>query len=90
MFSAVFAAVVLAQAAPAADAPRPADAQVAPADAKGPKVDKDGLVCHTEEVLGSRIPKRICYTPEAAAQRQQEDRRTIEHMQSRNSGKSPG
>jgi hypothetical protein len=87
MISAVFAAaLLLAQAAPAAgaDAPKPVAAA-----AKAPKVNKDGLVCHTEEILGSRIPQRICFTPEEAAQRQQQDRQNIEHMQSFNY-RSPG
>ncbi len=74
------AAVLLAETTPAA-AGNPADA-TPPAAAKAPpKVNKDGLICRTEEVLGSRIPKRVCFTPEEAAQRAQEDRTNVEHMQ---------
>jgi hypothetical protein len=89
MISSVLAAALLmAQAAPdAAGAQVPmaaAPAAPAPVAAKGPKVNKDGLVCHTEEVLGSRIPKRICFTPEQLADRKQQDQETLERLQSQN------
>ena len=79
------AAVLLAETTPAA-ADNPADA-APPAAVKAPpvKVNKDGKVCHTEEVLGSRIPKRVCFTPEEEADRAQQDRLNLQHMQGNNS-----
>ena len=75
MIAAIFTvALLLADTAPAAATP-PAPTAAAP------KVNKDGLVCHTQEVLGSRIPKKVCTTPEEAADRAAQDRRNIERMQ---------
>ena len=77
MFGAVFAfAIVLADATPAA-AP-------APTKTASIKVNKDGMVCHTEEVLGSRIPKKVCMTPAAAADRAAQDRQMLDHLQQNN------
>jgi hypothetical protein len=95
MIGAVFSvALLFAQAAPATtpDAPKPADSAMAatPASSPGPKVNKDGLICRTESLIGTRIPKRTCVTPEDAAARQQEDRRNIERLQSQFSGKPSG
>jgi len=84
MIGATLAAIVLlAQAAPAAAAATPDAAApvAAAAPAKGPKVNKDGLVCHSEQVLGSRIPTRVCVTPQDAADRAQQDKMNLERMQ---------
>jgi hypothetical protein len=94
MISAIFAAALLAQATPAASAPTPSTPVVAPAPpggttvpgvtvnvAKGPKVNKEGLICHSEPVLGSRIPKKVCSTPAEAADRAQQDQMMLNHMQ---------
>ena len=82
MISAILAAaILLAETTPAAAGSHPAATPVA---APGPKVNKDGMICHTEEVLGSRIPTRVCMTPEQEAQRRQQDREMTEHMQSQN------
>jgi hypothetical protein len=79
MIAAIFTvAILLADAAPAAASPPP---DAAASAAKGPKVNKDGLVCHNEEVLGSRIPRKVCMTPADAADRAQQDRRNVERMQ---------
>jgi hypothetical protein len=93
MFSAILAAtVLLAQAAPAAADPAPASVAAAPApDAKvvvaqGPKVNRDGLICHTEPVLGSRIPKKVCFTPSQAADRAQQDQMMLNRMQGSQGG----
>jgi hypothetical protein len=95
MISAIFAAAILmAQSTPAAaSAPTPSTPVVAPAApsatvnvAKGPKVNKDGLVCHTEPVLGSRIPKKVCMTPAEAADRAQQDQMMLNHMQGNEGG----
>ena len=77
MIGAVFAvALMLAEATPAAETPPAAPA------AKAQKVDRDGKVCHNEEIVGSRIPKRVCYTQAESEARSQQDRQTIERLQS--------
>ena len=85
------AALLLAQAAPEAAAlsapaaaPGAATPTVTPAAAPAQKVNKDGLVCHTEQILGSRIPKRVCFSPEEAEQRRIQDKENVERMQSQN------
>ncbi|PZQ60634.1 MAG: hypothetical protein DI570_13820 [Phenylobacterium zucineum] len=45
------------------------------------KVDKDGLVCRKETVLGSRMKTKICETPAQAAQRALDDRDMVEKAQ---------
>lgn len=51
-------------AAQPADASAPAPATTAVAEATQPK-PKPKLICHTEEVLGSRLAgKKVCYTEE--------------------------
>jgi hypothetical protein len=95
MISAIFAAAMLmAQSTPAAASePTPSTPAVAPAApgadvnvAKGPKVNKDGLICHSEPVLGSRIPKKVCMTPAQAEDRAQQDRLMLDHMQGSQGG----
>jgi hypothetical protein len=73
----------LAQAAPAASNPAaPAASGAKPASDVGTKVSRDQLLCKTEKVMGSLIPKKICYTREEQEQREQEDRKAVERMQS--------
>jgi predicted secreted protein len=82
MIGAVFAvAILLAETAPAAGTPA-APAAAAPTAASEQKADRDTKVCHNEEILGSRIPKRVCYSQEESEARSQQDRRTVERMQS--------
>ena len=77
MISAILAAALLmAETTPAAAA----DA-AAPAVAKGPKVNKDGMVCHSEEILGTKFPKRVCMTPAQAEDRARQDQADLNHMQ---------
>jgi len=88
MISAILAtALLMAQAAPAGDAgasasPPPsapgATAAVAPAKAQ----KSDELICHSEEVLGTRFPKKICYTRSELADRSRQDQENLNHMQS--------
>lgn len=91
MFSAILAATVLmAGAAPAAaDAAAPAPAAIpaaaAPADPAAkpePAKPKERIVCHTEQALGTLVPKKTCYSTGAMAQRRQEERQNLERMQS--------
>jgi hypothetical protein len=93
MFSAILAAVLLAQATPAAandSAPAVAAATTtAPTSVPGVKVtaakplklNKDGLVCHNQYVIGSRIPQKLCYTPAQEEERRREDQETAMQMQ---------
>ncbi len=68
-------------AATAATTPAPA-VSAAPAKAPAPakaaaKSDGDQVVCKTETVLGSRFPKKSCYSTKDYAQRLQEDRANL-------------
>ncbi len=88
MISALFAAaILLAETTPAA-APAPM-AAVAPAQATAdgaPAVVKvrrnEDMICKQEEVLGSRIPKKVCYTRAEQEARSQEDQKNLQRMQS--------
>ena len=87
MISAIFAAILLAQAAPpAAPTPAPTPAVAAtdakPADAKVTKVHRDDLLCKEEPVIGSRFPKKVCYTREQQEDRTQQDQNTMNRLQS--------
>ena len=85
MISALFAAAILLAettpaAAPAAMPAAPqATADGAPAVAK---VKRDDMLCKQEEVLGTRIPKKVCYTRAEQEARSQQDRQNVERMQS--------
>jgi len=89
MISVVFAAAILfSDATPAATAPIPA---VAATPASAPvvaKVDRNAVVCHNEEVVGSRIPKRICMTKAQEEDRAQQDKLTLERMQAQHGASS--
>ena len=82
--SAMLAATVLmADTTPAAAAaattasPTPAAGAAAPAKT----ADKPKLICKTEAVTGSLMPKKTCYTSDDLAQRRQEERANLEKMQ---------
>jgi 3-oxoacyl-ACP reductase-like protein len=74
------ATVMLAGATPAAAAATvtPATAVAAPAKAAA---SKPRLICKTESVTGSLMPKKTCYTSDDYAQRQQDQRQNLERMQ---------
>lgn len=84
-------AVLLAQAEPAAQPASTGTAAVAPAPAPAAKgagtgpgmvVDKhEEFVCHTEEVLGTRLKKKVCRNKEQAELEKAESRQTLEHIQ---------
>jgi hypothetical protein len=67
-----------AAAAPAAASSAPA-ASYAPAKAKDQKDDQ--VVCHSEAVLGSRMPVRRCRTVREIKERTFNDREMVEHSQ---------
>jgi hypothetical protein len=56
----------------------PATAAAAPA---AKKADKPKLICKTEAVTGSLMPKKTCYSSDDLALRQQDERRNLERMQ---------
>jgi len=81
----MFAATILmADTTPAAAA---AATTVTPATVSAPttkdaKADKPRLICKTEAVTGSLMPKKTCYTSDDLAQRRQEERANLEKIQS--------
>jgi hypothetical protein len=94
VISALLAAAFLSaqSSAPAPDAVQPASAAAGSAVAIAPKaqaaattptkVHRDDLVCKNQEVIGSRIPQRVCYTREQQEQREQEDKNNLNRLQS--------
>ena len=90
MISAIVAlAMLMAEppSAPAAGAPAPAATPPAAATATGAapvvKVKRDSdMICHSEMVLGSHIPNKVCYTRAEQEDRKQQDQRNLNHMQS--------
>ena len=81
MLTVMLAAVaLLAETTPAAtQAPAPV---AAPAAAAKPaaKADSD-IVCHKEAILGSNIPKKVCYSKAEYEENRKETRQNVEHMQ---------
>jgi hypothetical protein len=61
-----------------AAAPAPA-AKVA--DNARAKSDKYGVVCHFEQVSGSRMGKKVCYIPAEYEAKRREDRQALERLQ---------
>jgi len=85
LFPALLAATVLmAEAAPVATPPAPA-ATVSPATVKAKPTaatgNKPHLICKTESVTGSLMPKKTCYTSDDYARRQQDERQNLERIQ---------
>jgi len=82
MISAILAAaVLLAETTTAAAPPAPAQTPPAAAPAKPSKPDRNAVVCHTERVLGSNIPTRVCVSQAQAEDRAQHDREAVEQQQ---------
>jgi hypothetical protein len=67
-------------AAAAATTFTPATVNAAAAPAKTD--DKPKLICKTEAVTGSLMPKKTCYTSDQMAQRRQDERANLEKLQS--------
>lgn len=53
----------------------------AAAEEKKPAVNKDGLICKKERVVGSRMPTKICMTPAQWEERKAMDREAVDKMQ---------
>jgi len=85
MISAIFAlAMLMSEPVPAATDGATAPA-APPAAAATPvvKVKRDSdMICHSETMLGSRIPSKVCYTRAEQEERTQQDKRNLDHMQS--------
>jgi hypothetical protein len=82
MLVSMLAAVVLMADTPAAaEAPAQPAAPAAPPVSKRKQLAKKGMICHNEPVLGSKLPKRVCYTPEQAEERKALDRELTEYLQ---------
>ena len=87
MISAIVAlAMLMAEPPPAPATGAPAPAATPPAAAAAApvvKVKRDSdMICHSEMVLGSHIPNRVCYTRAEQEDRKQQDQRNLNHMQS--------
>jgi hypothetical protein len=83
ILSAMFAAtMLLADTTPAAaTAASNVNPATAAAPAKPAKADKPRVICKSESVTGSLMPKKTCYTTDDYAQRQQDERQNLERMQ---------
>ena len=86
MIGAVFAlAMLMAEPAPAVAGGAPAPAATPAAGAASPvvKVKRDSdMICHSETMLGSHIPSKVCYTRAEQEERKQQDQKNLNHMQS--------
>jgi hypothetical protein len=68
----------------AAAEPATGSADVAAATAGAPKktvVDPNAVVCHREEMPGTRMAKRVCESKEQADARRKDDRDSLGRMQ---------
>jgi hypothetical protein len=95
MVSAIFvAAALFMQAAPAAGATPAADPAAAPAGSsavspltvtgkKAAAVDlsQSEVVCHSEAVIGSLFPRKVCASRREMTERKREDRQVVEDFQ---------
>jgi hypothetical protein len=81
MLVSMLAAVVLMADTPAAAEAPAQPAPAAPPVSKRKQLAKKGMLCHNEPVLGSKLPKRVCYTPEQAEERKALDRELTEYLQ---------
>jgi hypothetical protein len=99
MISVIFAAAVLfAQAEPAAasaanpPAAAPTPGAVSPVTVTGKKktqADPNEVVCHSEPVLGTLFPKRVCATRQEIADRRNVDQASTRQSQALRPWKDP-
>ena len=59
----------------------PAPATAKATDAKTSAKDPGRLICHTEAETGSLMAKKTCYRADDMAERKQQERSNLEHMQ---------
>jgi hypothetical protein len=81
MILSMLAAVVLMADTPAAAQATEAAAPAAPAVSERKKLTKQGMICRSQPVLGSKLPKKVCTTPQEDAERKAADRELAEFMQ---------
>jgi len=85
MISVIFTAAILLTDAAATAQPQDihatANSVQAPAAETQKKVSPDERVCHTTQMLGSRLPVKLCSTARQDAMRKFEDRQLIEGAQ---------
>lgn len=55
-----------------------------------PNVGKKGKICRTEDVTGSRMPKRVCHTPEQWEARERAGREAVRELDARAVGRQEG
>ena len=80
----------MAQEAPRADAAQVA-AEQNPRTASARRGGRDGQVCHYEEVTGSRMKKRVCFTPEQLEARERAGRQLVRDLDAKPLGENvPG
>lgn len=72
------AAAATTVAAKPAEATATATATAAPA---AKKTEKPRLICKTEQVTGSLMPKKTCYSSDELSQRRQDERQNLERIQ---------
>jgi hypothetical protein len=87
-------ALVLAAAIAASPASPPTGAAAPPTrvrqvDVNGQAHDPDKIVCRDEEVLGSRMTKRVCRTQAQIDQSSQETQRYLHDLEDRNGLQAP-
>jgi|GEM_PF-764201 len=71
----------------AQDATAPAEGQPGNRQAvSADPLNKNGKVCKREDVTGSRMPKRVCYTPDQWEARERAAREAVREMDARQAG----
>jgi hypothetical protein len=75
------ATVLMADAVPAATPATTVSPATVSAKAKTEPANKPRVICKTESVTGSLMPKKTCYTSDDLAQRRQEERANLEKIQ---------
>jgi hypothetical protein len=72
----MFVALLLALAAETAPAP-----EAKPAEAVAPAAKSEELVCKTEQVTGSRFPKKVCRSKSEMDQKRADDQQRVRENQ---------
>jgi invasion protein IalB len=82
MISAILAAATLLASGPTATGASTAAASpTAPAPADKAKAKGDEVICRSEQVLGTRFPKRVCRTRASIEAQRESDRAEISKIQ---------
>jgi hypothetical protein len=54
------------------------------------KANKDNIICEKEYSVGSRIPKKVCYTAEEKKRRSEESKQVLTSVRDRSGAIDPG